>query len=73
MTTVEASELVGVSSPVGIRWFRHAGGMSPLSLDEPSGRYLSFAERDEIALLRAQEVGVREIARRLGRDPGQYR
>ncbi len=70
MTTVEAAESVGVSWPVGARWFRHAGGMPPLSLDEPTGRYLSFAEREEIALLRAQDVGVREIARRLGRDPG---
>ena len=35
----------------------------------PSGRYLSFAEREEIALLRAQSCGVREIARRLGRSP----
>jgi IS30 family transposase len=35
----------------------------------PTGRYLSFAERGEIALLRAQDVGVREIARRIGRDP----
>jgi IS30 family transposase len=33
----------------------------------PSGRYLSFAEREEIALLRAQGCGVREVARRLGR------
>jgi IS30 family transposase len=70
MTTVGAAESVGVSWPVGARWFRHAGGMPPLSLDEPTGRYLSFAEREEIALLRAQDVGVREIARRLGRDPG---
>ena len=70
ITTVEASAGVGVSSPVGTRWFRHAGGMPPLSLDEPTGRYLSFAEREEIALLRAQDVGVREIARRIGRDPG---
>ncbi len=44
--------------------------MPPISLDEPTGRYLSFAEREEIALLRAQEIGVREIARRIGRDPG---
>ncbi|TFB94414.1 MULTISPECIES: IS30 family transposase, partial [unclassified Cryobacterium] len=44
--------------------------MSPISLDEPTGRYLSFAEREEIALLRAQQFGVREIARRIGRDPG---
>jgi IS30 family transposase len=34
-----------------------------------SGRYLSFAEREEIAILHEQDVGVREIARRLGRDP----
>jgi len=39
-----------------------------LSLVEPSKRYLSFAEREEIALLRAQDVGIREIARRIGRD-----
>jgi IS30 family transposase len=44
--------------------------MPPISLDEPTGRYLSFAEREEIALLRAQEIGVREIARTIGRDPG---
>lgn len=30
----------------------------------PSGRYLSFAEREEIALLKAKGYGVREIARR---------
>ena len=70
LTTVEAALEVGVSWPVGARWFRHAGGMPPISLDEPSGRYLSFAEREEIALLRAQGKGVREIGRSIGRDPG---
>ena len=30
-----------------------------------SGRYLAFAEREEIALALAQDFGVREIARRL--------
>ena len=70
VTTVEAAGEVGVSWPVGSRWFRHAGGMPPISLTEPTGRYLSFAEREEIALLRAQEVGVRDIGRRIGRDPG---
>jgi len=70
VTTVEAAEAVGVSWPVGSRWFRHAGGMPPISLDVPAGRYLSFAEREEIALLHAQDVGVREIGRRIGRDPG---
>ena len=34
-----------------------------------SGRYLSFAEREEIAILHAQQLGVREIARRIGRSP----
>jgi IS30 family transposase len=41
--------------------------MPLISLDPPSGRYLSFAEREEIALLKAAGCGVREIARRVGR------
>ena len=64
---------VGVSQPVGTRWFRQAGGMAPSHLARsaklPSGRYLSFAERQEIALLRVAGLGVREMARRLGRAP----
>jgi transposase, IS30 family len=52
-----------------VRWFRHSGGMPPISLAPLSGRYLSFAEREEIAILKAQGAGVRQIARRLGRDP----
>ena len=43
--------------------------MRPISLEPHTGRYLSFAEREEIAVLRAQNVGVRAIARRLGRCP----
>ena len=70
ITSAEAALKVGVSVPVGTRWFRHAGGMTPLSLFDPSGRYLSFEEREEISLLRARNTGVREIARQLGRDPG---
>ena len=62
---------VGVSQPVGTRWFREAGGMPPSTLaasSQPlSRRDLSFVEREEIALWRAQGFGVREIARRLGR------
>ena len=65
----DAAGEVGVSTPVATRWFRHAGGMPPICLAEPTGRYLSFAEREEIALLRVQGHGVREIARRTGRDP----
>ncbi|MEU5869920.1 IS30 family transposase, partial [Nonomuraea sp. NPDC047529] len=43
--------------------------MPPISLEPLSGRYLSFAEREEIAMLRAKGSGVREIARQMGRDP----
>ena len=69
ITSEKAVEAVGVSSAVGSRWFRYRGGM-PLFMSNPiSERYLSFAEREEIGLLRVQSVGVREIARRLGRNP----
>lgn len=68
-STEDAAAAIGVSVPVGSRWFRHAGGMPPLSLADPTGRYLSFAEREELALLRAQGGGVRAIARKMGRDP----
>jgi len=43
--------------------------MSPFTFTPLSGRYLSFVEREEIALLKAQGCGVREIARRLARSP----
>jgi len=66
----EAAALAcGMSQAVGAKWFREAGGMAPMRLGSGSGRYLSFAEREELALLRAQQHGVREIARRLGRSP----
>jgi hypothetical protein len=48
---------------------RWGGGMRTVSPDQLSGRYLSFAEREEIAILRGQQLGVREMARRLGRSP----
>jgi len=65
----DAAAVAGVSQAVGSRWFRQAGGMPPISLDPLSGRYLSFGEREEIAILHAQQHGVREIARRVGRAP----
>lgn len=42
--------------------------MPPFSLAHSSGRYLSFAEREEIAILHAQGHGPREVGRRIGRD-----
>jgi transposase, IS30 family len=68
-TTEEAAVAVGVSVPVGSRLFRQAGGMCPISLVPMSGRYLSLAEREEIAIERARGSGVREIARHVGRSP----
>ncbi|MFZ2509375.1 MAG: IS30 family transposase [Steroidobacteraceae bacterium] len=65
----DAASASGVSQPVGTRWFREAGGMAPISLESISGRYLSFGEREELALLNAQGLALREIARRMGRSP----
>jgi DNA-binding CsgD family transcriptional regulator len=67
--TEDAAVEAGVSSPVGFRWFRHAGGVNPQLPETVSGRYLSLDERENIALWRAQGAGVREIARRLSRAP----
>jgi IS30 family transposase len=69
LSSEDAAGEAGVSPAVGTRWFRQAGGMPPISLAPVSGRYLSFAEREEIAILHAQRLGVREIARRIGRSP----
>ena len=43
--------------------------MRPLSLLPPSGRYLSLAEREEIAICRAKGMGVRATARHVSRSP----
>ena len=69
LSSEEAGVAAGVSAPVGVRWFRQSGGMDPLPAAPLSGRYLSFTEREEIAVLRACACGVREIARQLGRSP----
>jgi len=69
----DAAVEAGVSPSVGVRWFRRAGGMPPTHLSRSSKplseRYLSFAEREDIAILRAQGHGVRAIARQLDRPP----
>src|SRR3954454_2023077 len=61
LSSEDAAMKVGVSQPVGFRWVRGAGGEGPAPLSPsskpPSGRYLSFAEREEIALWRAQGLG----------------
>lgn len=69
LSSEEAGIAAGVSPAVGCRWFRQAGGMRTISPTPLSGRYLSFAEREEIAILNARGCGVREIASQLGRSP----
>lgn len=69
---VPAAE-AGVSAPLGPRWFRSSGGMPPCHLApkarQLTGRFLSFREREEIAILLAQGATLRSIARNLGRSP----
>ena len=69
LSSEDAAVQAGVSAAVGVRWFREGGGMPSVTLGPASGRYLAFAEREEVALLRARGAGVREIARQLGRSP----
>jgi IS30 family transposase len=72
LSTEGAAVVAGVSMAVGCRWFRQCGGMPPSHLSpsapQPTGRYLLFTEREQIALSRARGDGVRAIARQLGRS-----
>jgi IS30 family transposase len=67
--TPAAADACGVSRAVADRWFRDGGGMPSVSMEEPSGRYLSFAEREDIAVMLAENLTLRAIAGRLGRSP----
>jgi transposase, IS30 family len=66
-TVAEAAVATGVSPSVGKRWFRDGGGMPNVSLAEPSGRYLSFTDREEIACGVAAGETASQIARRIDR------
>ena len=72
-TSEEAAADAGVSAPLGPRWFRSSGGMPPTHLSPsapaPTGRYLSFGEREEIAIELAKGTAIRAVARKLGRSP----
>lgn len=69
LSSEESAAAAGLSSAVGSRWFREGGGMRTVSRAPLSKRYLSFTEREEVAILKAQGHGVREIARRVSRAP----
>jgi IS30 family transposase len=67
---VEAAAVVSGGS---FRWakqvFYDAGGVNPVPVADPIGRYLSFSEREEVMRLKAAGLGVRAIASEIGRNP----
>src|ERR1700716_3188836 len=69
MASEDAAVAAGVPQAIGTRWFRKAGGMPPAifgrSAKPLSGRYLSLAEREELAILLRR-------ARECGRSPGRW-
>ena len=67
--TVDSGRAAGVGEVVAFRWFRQAGGVRSNGPRPASGRYLSVAEREEIAVGLAAGDSVRAIAVRLGRSP----
>src|SRR5579862_1999180 len=69
--TAEACRRVGIGRKTGYRWRAESGGSPPVRVAEAvrGKRYLSQFERQRIATLRGQGLGVREIGRRLGRSP----
>ena len=69
LATREAGWAAGVSHETARRWFLRAGGVIGNGPGPVGGRYLSLAEREEIAVGRAAGLGVRAIAAALGRAP----
>jgi len=65
----DASAVAGTHRQRGLAWVRQAGGVRPRRGRGLQGRYLSFGEREEIALGRASGESIRSISRRLGRSP----
>jgi IS30 family transposase len=64
----DAAAAVGTYRQKGRGWIRAAGGVRPRRGRDLQGRYLSFSEREEIALGRVAGESMRSIARRLGRS-----
>jgi transposase, IS30 family len=67
--TSVAARRARVGDQRGARWFREAGGVPPLETTEPSDRFLSLSEREEIAVGLAAGRSARQIAEQLGRAP----
>jgi hypothetical protein len=71
LSSEDAGVATGVSPAVGSRWFREGGGMPSISRTPLSGRYLSFAEREEIELLHAGGCSGRRARREACRRVGE--
>jgi IS30 family transposase len=65
----DAAAEAGTYRKKGARWLAAEGGVRPRRGRDLQGRYLSFGEREEVALGRAGGESVRSIAARLGRSP----
>ena len=61
----------GIGRKTGYRWRAENGGLPPARVagSSRSSRYLSLLERQRIATLHRDGLGVRAIAARLGRSP----
>ena len=63
----EAAQAAGVSATAGSRWFGQRGGVAPAPSTPAMKRpRLTFEQREEIALLKAEKLTNAEIARRVG-------
>ncbi|MGH6978584.1 MAG: IS30 family transposase, partial [Brevundimonas sp.] len=69
LSVEDAAVMIGASTGWSKHVFYDSGGVNPFPVQEPQGRYLSFSEREEIMRLRASDLGVRAIAREIGRSP----
>lgn len=69
LTIEAAAGAAGVSLRTGRRWFAQRGGVMPPKTPRVRSRSLCFDERERIAELRGAGLGVRAIARELGRHP----
>ena len=65
----DAAAEAGTYRKKGARWLAAKGGVRPRRGRDLQGRYLSFGEREEVALGRAGGESVRSIAACLGRSP----
>lgn len=69
-STEDAAAVLGVGRTTARGWFGKAGGVAPdFVRTEPSGRYLSMQEREEIHAGVERGDSLRATARRLGRAP----